>query len=790
MAATNFDNINSFPSESASPETKKSFDYIIEYGKAMYNKWKYADGGYATDNKRILLNRKYAEGMQSVDKYKNRFSMDNGETAYLNLDWSIVPIIPKYVDLWVGEMINEDLQIQCEAIDPTSRIKKDEERRRLIANMKLKSFSEFMVKEAGIHVIPEGEFIPEDQEELELHMQLKSKLATEIAMEESLEFELADNNWVTAKGKILRDLAVIKKSAVKCYFDENQRIKFRWVDWANLITPFSVQDNLSDLRYCGEVIKVPLHELRRMAKGELSDEDLFKIARAYAGEDYGNRQWSYGESFHRYYAQSPYGEYDDFLIDVLDFSFISINTEVYAKKSTAYGGYYFNKKKYNYNAPKDSETKVDLTKKPLEYAYKGHWVIGTNYLFDYGLQEDILRNKKHGKISPKAFLPFLFIDPQQYDMKNKSLVERMMPHADTIQLLHLKIQQLLAKLTPPGQAIDVNALKDVVLGKGKEWTPLELQELYSQTGVYYYNGEDEEGRPMNRRPIEEIRNSMGQTLQELIGMYNFEIQQIRDVTGLNEIRDASMPDKEAAVGISQMALIGSRNTTRPLSYAFRELFEALGKRLALMIQYNIGLKRNLEIYSNVIGKHNIKMLDLTKDFKLAEMGIIIKAQSDEQERLVFETNLQQSLAQKELRIEDAIMLREIPNTKLANQYMSLRRRKYAQERLAEDQARIQTQMQEAQQASVLKQQEEQATIQAKAVAEMTVEETRLQADIEREKVKHLNKMEELKLQGDFKSQHIKMASEEDFKNTALSSGMRQPKVFTGPSTGTSTSIEP
>ena len=790
MASTNFENINSFPSESASPEIKKSFDYIIEYGKAMYNKWKYADGGYATDNKRIILNRKYAEGMQSVDKYKNRFSMDNGETAYLNLDWSIVPIIPKYVDLWVGEMINEDLKIECEAIDPTSSMQKDEQRRRFLANMKMKEFSDVIKEETGIPVIPEGEFIPGNKEELDLHMRLKVKLATEIAMEESLEFELYDNNWETEKAKIVRDLAVIKKSAVKCYFDENQKIKFRWVDWANLITPFSVKDNLSDLRYCGEVIKVPLHELRRMAKGQLSDEALFKIARSYAGEEYGNRSWSYGESFHRYYAQSPYGEYDDFLIDVLDFSFISINTEVYSKKSTAYGGYYYNKKKYNYSPPEEAETKVKLTKKPLEYAYKGHWVIGTNYLFDYGLQENILRKKKNGKISPKAFLPFLFIDPQQYDMKNKSLVERMMPHADTIQLLHLKIQQLLAKLTPQGQAVDINALKNVVLGKGKEWTPLELQELYSQTGVYYYNGEDEEGRPMNRRPIEEIRNSMGQTLQELIGLYNFEIQQIRDVTGLNEIRDASMPDKEAAVAISQMALQGSRNTTRPLSYAYRELFEALGKRLALMIQYNIGMKRNLEIYSNVIGKHNIQILDLTKDFKLVDMGIKINAQSDEKDRMMFEGNLQQSLAQKELRIEDAIMLREIPNTKLANQYMSIKRQQYAQERLAEDQARIQAQMKEAQQASVLKQQEEQVTIQAKASAEITVEETKLQADIEREKVKHFNKMEELKLQGDFKSQHIRMASEEDFKNTALSSGMRQPKVFTAPSAGVSTSTEP
>lgn len=778
---------HAYPSESASPEQKKSKRYILQYGKAMYDRWKYSDGGYARDNKRILLNRKYAEGLQSIEKYKQRMGIKEGDTSYLNLDWSVVPIIPKYVDLWIGEMLNEDLKIECNAIDPVSRGKKDEQRKTYLANMKIKAFSDQIKEQTGIPIIPDGEFVPESQEELELHMQLTAKLATEIAMEEAIDFEMYNNDFQEIKKKLLRDLAVIKKSAVKFYFDENNRIRMRYSDFANVIVPYSTKDDLSDLRFAGEVIKIPIHDLRRMAKGELSDDDLFYIAKAYAGEKYGNRQWDYGESFHKYYSNNTYnyGEFDDFLITLLDFNFISLNTEVYEQKKHVYEGYFFNRRSHDYNLPEDADTeKRSLTKKPLEFTYKGHWVVGTKFMFDYGLAEDIMRDKKHGKVSPKAFLPFVFIAPDIYDMQNKSLVERMMPHADQIQLIHLKIQHLLAKLTPPGLAIDISALSDVMLGKGKAWTPLELQELYSQTGNYYYNGEDEEGRPMNRKPIDEIKNSIGPVLTELIGMYNFEIQQIRDVTGINEIRDASLPDKDMAVGISEMALQGSRNTSRPLSQAFRSLFENCGKRLALMIQYNVGQGRNLEVYEEVFGKFNLKAIEITKDLKLVEMGIKVEAAPTEMDLKISESNIQISLAQKEIRVEDASMLRDIPNIKMRHQYMSIKRKQRAKEELQADEARIQIQMQEAGNASQLKSKEEKITIQAKADASILIDAEKIDKEMEQDKALHDQDMELEKLKGDNKTRHIRLASQEDFKNTALSNTQRQPKTFTGAGTAT------
>jgi len=367
----------------------------------------------------------------------------------------------------------------------------------------------------------------------------------EMAMEIFTEFELHNNDWEQLRNKLARDLVDIKRMGVKFYYDENKKIRIRYVDWADLFIPFSVKDDFSDVKYMGEVTKIPIREIRRMGK-DLTEKELFELAKKFAGKG-GNRNWDYGSSHHQYYDASNYAyEYDDFLVPVLDFEFISVNADYYQKKSNNHGGFFYEKRN-TYTKREDKE----VTTKKMEYLYKGKWIIGTETLFDYGLAEDILRDKKNGKYSPKAMLNYIVIAPDQRDMKNKSMVERIMPHADAIQIVKLKIQQLIGELTPPGLSIDENSLTEVMLGKGKAWKPLDLITLYKQKGILFHNSYDEEGRPSNRRPIEDIQNSMGAALTELIGEYNFEIQCIRDITGLNEFRDAVAIDKNMPVGTSK-----------------------------------------------------------------------------------------------------------------------------------------------------------------------------------------------------------------------------------------------
>ena len=770
MEHTPSKNIQGFPSDFCPLEEKKSKEYILKYFKAMYDAKKKNADFFEKENDHIITNRKYAEGMQSSEKYKNWYAIAEGEGdgSYANLDYTPIPIVKKYVQLRLGEMLNTEYEIISKATDIISQADKTKERNKLLANMKLKPFSDMIKEETGVPVISDDEYIPADKEELEIHSDMNLKLAAEIAIEELVDYILNCNDWETEKKHVAKDFLTIKKSSIRLYYDENYRVRLRYSDWGNMIVPFCVKEDLSDAKYVGEIIKLPIYQIRRMdVNGDLSEEDLFNIAKGCAGK-HGNSGWNNrATTFHQYYNANGVSAtgYDDFLIPVLDGQFLSMNVSRWEEKPNSKGGFYFNRKSVDYK-PKDETRRI--IDKEIEYKYKGMWIVDTDYIFNFGMANDILHSKKNGKISPQAKLDYVMLFPDMLDMSNKSMVEDIIPHADQIMLVALKIQHLVAKLTPPGLAIDINALKDIFLGKGKAWNPLQLTELYQASGTFFYNGVDLNGMPINRKPIEEIKTSLGQILTELIGLYNFHMQQIRDISGINEIRDASAPDKDAGLGIRQMAMQGSRNATRAIDYAFVSLFEKAGNRVAEMIQYNIAKGRCIEEYQNVIGKIAVDGLKLLKEIPLRDLGIFIEAKIEGEDRALLEQNIQSEIKIGTLGTEDAIMIRQILNTKKANRYLIYRKKKRLEEQMAMKQQDVTLNAQAQQQSNQQAAQNKMMELQAKAEAELIVLREEERINKERDALLHGYKMEEIGKQSDV-----------DFHLQALQGAMKPPVQAAG-----------
>ena len=783
-ARTTKPDIKGFPQDNVPPEEKETKAWLIQYCRAIFDRRRYSVGSYDQDDKQFIINRKYAEGMQSTDKYKNRLNIREGDVSYLNLDFSIVDIIGKFIDLWVGEMLDKDSEIRVSSIDRHSKSDKDKAYNKYKANLELREESIELERLTGQPLIPKGEYIPESKQEIDLHMQLNYKHETEIATELLVEQEFYRNDYKADQEEMhIRDLGVIKRLSAKIDFDDNNMVRLRIVDWANLYLPYGVREDLSDCRYIAEVIKIPVHELRRLSNGKLSEEEIFNIAKINAGQ-YGNRAWEFGDAFHKYYDRNEiiYTEYDDFLIAMLDTSIISTNTDIFVKKPHTLGsGFWFEKKAWDYEMPPEVEgRKREILKKDMQYVYKATWVIGSDHLLNYGLAEDIIHATQDGKITPATFHPYILLAPQQRDMENKSMLERMIPHGDAIQLIFLKIQALLAKVRPPGIAVDVQALKDVILGSDKkEWTPLQIQDLYDQTGNMYYMGSDDDGTPMNRKPIEPLSPDMGVILEQLIGLYNFHIQQMRNVTGINEQRDASTVDKDVPVATAKMGLIASRNATKSLDKAYRTFKAKIGKRVALMIQYNIARGRNLDYYNNIIGKQGVKAISFAKKMKLVEFGIKVEALPTMEEQQIMEGNIQMALGKDLIRLEDSIMIRAIKNTKLASQYLIHKTGVRAKQKLQESQILIQTQTQETAKAELQKEAAKQKTIMLEASEEMKLLLAKYDLEDRNDKSQHERKLIELEKSGEIKSGHIEEAAEADLKNTDLTKGVPQPSVATG-----------
>jgi len=741
--------LNGYPSPLATNEEKAAIQYGLEYFKNMYYEWHNNGDVYFRDRKmRYSRNRSYAEGNQDVGKYKDLLDV-GGDTSYLNIDWSPVSIIPKFVDVIVNGMVNQDYDIKAESIDPIAASERLEKKKQMYGQMITKDFTQSLEDKTGIPLAPKG-FVAENSEEIEMFMALNYKQNVEIALEKAIEYTLDINDYDETKRYMIRDLVVLGICAAKTEISKTEGVKIRHVDPANLITSFSAKSDFKNIRHAGEVYSMTIADLKQQAGDEFSEDDYIKIATEYAGKN--NNPSNYGTQPYYENGNETY-DYDKFSVNILDAEFITSHSLNYEKKDNKFGGYSVNKKPSNYKAPKKSKTKRESLGSTVKVVYKGKYIVGTDYVFNYGMMQDMPRPKSN---LSETRLSYIVYQPNLYKMKSRSLVDRMIPFADQIQLSHLKIQHVLAKARPKGAAFEVGSLENVSKGDGGTFTPMELQEIYDQTGNIYYRRIDDEGQMTGAMPIQELENGIGRDFGTLIGVYNHNMQMIRDVTGVNEARDASKPSSEALVGVQKLSLLASNNATRDINDAYLNVTRRVSQSITVRMQDLVNFKGLHKMYTNVIGDTSMHSIDMMKKLSIHEFGITLEVAPNEEEKQMMEQNVQVSLAQKELRLEDAIMIRSIKNIKMANQMLILRRTKYQKEQQAmaqqASQQNAELQQQSAQQAAQLKQQEmqaemqiEQSRVQAKIQGELQLKQAEYQFKEQFEQAQHQRRLREIEL---------------------------------------------
>ena len=716
--------IGGYPSPLVSPKEKEKKEYGLAYFKKMYHDWKdNAEINIDSKKARYAKARSYAQGSQSVSKYKDLLDVE-GDTSYLNLDWTPVNIIPKFLDLIVNDLSNQEYEVLANATDPIAETKREQDKNRMFAQMLVKPGLEELSKVTGYDVTQKG-YIPRTQEELDIHMALSYKQATEVSMEKGIKFVMDLSNYDGIKKAVIRDLVVCGIGACKTYIDPNVGVKIKRVEPSNLITSYTNHEDYSDIQHAGEVYTITIGELKRLAGDQLNEEDFNKIAGEYSGK---NNNDTISPNYESYVNQHQNEhEYDKFRVTVLDAEFFSVNELKYEKKKNIYGGYTVRKKDHSYKKPKISKLERELIKTSVKVVYSGMWIVGTDFVLNYGLAKNMMRKKSN---LTETKLSYVVYAPGTHKMINKSMVERMIPFADQIQLAHLKLQQIIAKARPKGAAFELGALENVSKGDGGTFTPMELQEIYDQTGNIYYRTLNDEGLPTSAVPVQELENGIGGDMQKLIMIYGHNLQMIRDVTGVNEAKEGAKPPSEALVGVQKLQILASNNATRNINDGYLSLTKRIAECVCMRLQDIIKNKVKFRSYSNALGKGTMSMMSINKDVSHHEFGILLEVAPDADQKLQLEQNLQMSLAQKEMRLEDVITIRSIKNMKLANQVLMFRRRKYQEEE--EKKAReaqkqnAQIQQQAAQQQAQIKQQEMQMLSQMQAQEAQVKSQSRIQ----------------------------------------------------------------
>jgi len=746
-----FETIGGYPTPFVSNEEKASNEYGLQYFKTMYRDYqKTGESTYTAKRRRMENSRKYAEGIQDVSKYKDLLDVE-GDTSFMNIDWTPVSIIPKFVDVIVGDLSNQALEIKARAVDSSSEQVRITEKNNMMLKMMNKDFLAELSKITRMDYNPKG-FVPESSQELDLYMQLTYKQSHEIALEEGIQFVAQQNDFEETKRRILRDLIVVGQGAVKTSICPSKGVKIKYVDPGNLITSNSASPSFENIQHAGEIYRVTISELKQMAGNQFTDKEYKEIAEKY-GKKVSNTRYGIGFDM----SNSKYvSEYDEFSVEILDAEFMSNYYLKYEKKMNNFGGYSLNKRKLNQKVNENEKRKV--VQNTVKAVYSGKYIVGSDYVFDYGLAKNMMRPKSD---LSQTRLSYVVYAPHIRRGRNVSLVERMLPFADQIQLAHYKMQQLLAKARPKGAAFEIGSLENVSKGDGGNFTPLELQEIFDQTGNIYFRRTDDEGNQTQSMPIVELENGIGNDINKLIGIYQHNLQMIRDVTGVNEARDASKPSSDALVGVQKLSLAASNNATRFINQGYLNIIRRTGESVCMRLQDLLKHSKPLKGYISALGDTTIKNIELSKDLSIHDFGIFIEVAPDAQEKQLLEQNIQVSLAQKELRLEDAIAIRSVINTKLANQMLILRRKKYQEELMEQAKKNAENnamqQQQSIQAASQAKQQEMQTKMQieqSNAQIELQTKMQLLQAEFELKnnlaQAEHERRMAELQVSGDVK----------------------------------------
>jgi len=722
-----------FPDQFVSDSQKKTKEYGLQIGQAIQYEWFRKDGyncRFYSQWQEFHRLRLYARGEQSVAKYKDELSVD-GDLSYLNLDWTPVPIIPKFVDIVVNGMSDRLFKVNCVAIDAMSAEKRNQFQEMVERNVIAQDLFKQVENDFKLDVFEVNpETLPQSDTEMELYMQLNYKPGIEIANEVAIDTMLQENDYERVRKRVDYDITTLGIGICKHMFQQGDGLRVEYVDPANIVYSYTEDPYFKDCFYWGEIKTVPIVELVKIDP-DITNDDMEEISK-------------YSQAWYDYYNVAAMYENSMFSRDtctLLYFNYRTTNTFVYKKKKLSEGTFKTVEKDDQFNPPQEmmEEGGFEKIEKKIDVWYEGVMVMGTNIILKWELMENMVRPNSANQ---HAYPNYVACAPKLYKGTLESLVRRMIPFADLIQITHLKIQQVVSKVVPDGVFIDADGLSEVDLGTGAAYNPEDALRLYFQTGSVVGRSYTQDGEFNNaRQPISQLTSNSGQSkMQMLIGNYNHYLNMLRQVTGLNEARDASTPDPNSLVGIQKLAALNSNVATRHILKASlwitKRLAECLSIRTADILEY----ADFRDEFAMQIGKYNLGILEEIKNLYLYDFGIFIEMSPDEEEKAQLEANIQMALQQGGIDLEDAIDIRTINNLKMANQLLKVKRKQrqaeQQQQELMKQQMQAKNQMQLQQQAAQSKMQQTQAELQSKiqikqAEIAFEIEKQTAEADLKR-----------------------------------------------------------
>lgn len=696
-----------YPDPRADKKTKNSTPYGLQYAKAMY-------GQFGQNGLRIFFNDKdkyrrlanYAMGIQQVDRYKKFMDVFNedepGKETFVNIDWSILNLAYKFINIMSDKITDTGYDVQCHPIDPMALEAKKDIEYKMRAVMEHKQWFE----QLGINLDPEKlgfdpSMLPDHSDELEMHMAMTYKDRFAMEAEMAVKLHMTNNDFEQIRKEYVRDCIIYGPMAVETRNDKFGNTRIKRIPPEAIITANSVSEDFKDVVHAGYLENITFSELQIAAGDQLSSsqyEDILK---------------------NLYFPKSPeqiypfvsgldwnrnYPGYREKKVTVMKFYFKTGITNTYIKKKDSRD----NNKLYPQGPNTTAKEGQELIKDTYEVVYEGTWIVGSDYIYDY----KILNDMEVDLSNPTATrIPIHIICPNMLNGQTISILHTCIPILDQIQLNWNKFQHLMAKMRPDGHAIDVDALLDAPIGKGgKNYTPRQVMNLFFKTGDLIYSGKKLDGRGGNGLPVTEMKNGNYEKAFGALNNVFTLINLLRQISGMNEGVDASTPSSDALVGTLQIAAQGADHQLGHLYKADKLLVKHISESLIKLTQ-NAVMRGDVSGYVDSIGLGSVKFWMVNKDISLKQYGLQIVTQPSPAEWSEFYGQIAGAWKDGSITMSDYLVMKEMTNLKQARQYMAMMERRRQKESIAIQQQNIQQQADLNQQNMLATEQAKQQTLQ-------------------------------------------------------------------------------
>lgn len=761
--------ITNFPSHAVDPSLKVKKDWCMQFAKAIDSLFNRNLTGITRQNwDEFERLRAYGNGRQDPRQYMNILlgkqengrqgtvaGNDRGPTAgnefmrkgYMNVNWEILNVAANFKNTVLGTFEDVDHDIYADGIDEKSSAAREEAKWKLWVEMEFKDFFEKFQQETGVP-LDKPEYIPETLQELQMFSDLGGfKLKSEISIEEALRYTMYISEWKETKRKIFEDLFECGVAVVQDIIDPfTKKAQVQYCDVAMSVIPYSKASDYANMPFAGVYKYYTIAEMRCMTKEDGSqlfkDEEIEAMA-TQACNLYGNPAMMGAMTPDDY---GRYG-YDNFKIAVLDCEFKSDDYKFTTERTKSDGRKVVYKDEFN--RVRNTE-KAKTIKTKVLMVYKCKWVVGTEYCWDYGYTNDVPR-----PTPSQANLSF-----HAYSMKAGSMIHRMIPLLDSIQLSWLKLQNAKAMAAPKGISIEYGSLLNMSIGNQK-LGPLDILKIRNQTGNILYQASTHRSYMPTQnsyRPIQEIDGGIGPQMLEFITLMDNDINMIRQIVGINTAADASKPGN--LVGTTELALQATQTTLKPMYSSYITIKERACRNVVLRIQLMVKFNGEYKLeYDQAIGKPITQVLSIGAEVNNAMFGIRIEAKPTEQEKEAIRAVAMESVKSGKngyigISMTDYLMIEQFLSQnmlKMARAYLAAKEAEIQKRKEAEAKANVEQQAAAQEQLQIKKNEGDMAVVQADMYKQLAIIKAKKEAEIEVDNNDSANKLKEIALTGEIQA---------------------------------------